>query len=234
MDSTNKIIFAIIVFLTVVLTNSKCEAQHRAVNAGIYTGYGVYSILKSDDFLNQGSIYALSFSHYSFRNLGLKTGISYIKDLEEDIDILFVPVNMSWRTRKDRRNLSQRVGHAMDSYIEDDNTILGSILTMLPLQFEISAGVSPGYIFGTDYECNVWSSIHGDYVDRIIIKNRFCLTADFGIGIYLNIWKLTAMIRPEYHYMITDNFERRATLKSLNKPISRSYISFNAGIGFAF
>lgn len=202
--------------------------QDVSFNAGIYNNTG-------NEYLKDGTNLKFDYGVFNTFGCGFRTGVEYIYDLDEDLSCVGVPLRIAWRTGRDRRKPSERIASAINSYIvnQDPNPAV-IILPLLSFRLELDAGLTPGYLFGNPSYGKCYSSLIGEYEEGLIIKNRFSLTGDLGFRIMLRIWRINFMFNPEYHYLLTDNYDFKTTVANRDNPISKSFISINLGAGFLF
>lgn len=171
-----------------------------------------------DRSLRNGSpeIISLSYARYNQKGLGFRAGAEFMPR-NMQIDYYFgLPVALSARTRP--RNFSQSVRSGLESaavgavrdaiygYEPNARSILGDFILGLFNRAEFFAGLTPGYIFGTN------SPLGLSYGDKDITENtvnlnhRFSLTADAGFSMSFRIWNFNLGFVPAVHYFLTKNY----------------------------
>lgn len=165
-------------------------------------------------------IFSLSYAHYGMRGIGYRVGAEYMPQ-NMDIDSYFgVPVAFSVRTRD--RSFSESVATGIESaavgavrdavygYEPTASSILGDFFLGLLNRAEFFAGITPGYIAGTNTPIkeSYYDSASGPMTSQktMVLNNRFSLSADVGFSMSFRIWRFNIGIIPSVHYYLTKNF----------------------------
>ncbi len=168
--------------------------------------------------LSSGSkeIFAISYARYNQKGLGFRAGAEFMPQ-NTRIDYYFgLPVAFSARTRS--RSFSQSVRTGLESaavgavrdavygYEPNARSILGDFILGLFNRAEFFAGLTPGYIFGTNTPLG--GSYNEDSVTThtVDLNHRFSLTADVGFSMSMRIWNFNLGFVPAVHYYLTKNF----------------------------
>ncbi len=171
-----------------------------------------------DRTLRNGSpeIFSLSYARYNQKGLGFRTGLEFMP-VNMKIDSYFgIPVAFSARTRS--RTFSQSVRTGLESaavgavrdavygYEPNARSILGDFIIGLFNRAEFFAGLTPGYIFGSNVPRGLSygeTTITEQTVDLI---HRFSFTADVGFSMSFRIWNFNLGFAPAVHYYLTRNY----------------------------
>jgi len=191
----------------------------KSVNAGLQEirfGAGVRGAV--DRTLRNGSpeIFSLSYARYNQKGLGFRTGIEYMP-VNMKIDSYFgVPVAFSARTGARSFSQSLRTGlesaavgavrDAVYGYEPNAGSILGDFFLGLFNRAEFFAGLTPGYIFGTNTPYSTSYSGLSVTEETVKVANRFTLSADAGFSMSFRIWRFNLSIVPAVHYFLTKNY----------------------------
>lgn len=204
--------------------------QDITVSGGIYAN-------TNNDLLTDGTVYSVDYANFAYSGIGFRAGVSFVDQLDNNINIFCAPLSFAWRTPLgQQRSVVENIGLGLGGYIQSPSHNVGSaFFSMIPFRLELNAGLTPGTIAGNGFYNQRWSSFLGEYMYGVSVRNRFILSADVGFRATVRVWRLNMMLSPQYHYWLTDNFSRRSTLASLNsEKLSRSYMSFNFGLGYLF
>ena len=161
-------------------------------------------------------IFSLTYARYGMRGIGYRVGAEYMPQNMEIDSYFGVPVAFSVRTRD--RSFSESVvtgveaaaaGAVRDAiygYEPTAQSIIGDFLLGLLNRAEFFAGLTPGYIAGTNTP--VKESYSGSVTSQKTMRldNRFSITADVGFSMSFRIGRVNLGIVPSVHYFLTKNF----------------------------
>ena len=206
-------------------TQSKDQTAAQQTQSVKATGQGLQEIRFGvgvrgavDRTLRNGSpeIVTLSYARYNQKGLGFRAGLEYMP-MNMRIDSYFgVPVAFSARTRA--RSFGQSVRSGLESaavgavrdavygYEPNARSILGDFIIGLFNRAEFFAGLTPGYIFGSNVPRGLSygeTTITEQTVDLI---HRFSFTADVGFSMSFRIWNFNLGFAPAVHYYLTRNY----------------------------
>ena len=182
----------------------------------IRVGVGIRKAV--DRNLRNGSpeVFELTYARYNQKGLGFRTGIEYMP-VNMKIDSYFgVPVAFSARTRS--RTFSQSIMTGLESaavgavrdavygYEPNARSILGDFIFGLFNRAEFFAGVTPGYIFGTNTPLSISYGESTMATETVKLDNRFTFSADAGFSMSFRIWRFNLSIVPAVHYFLTKNY----------------------------
>lgn len=209
------------------LAASAQTAQHKRheINLGI----GAMGTDGGQEEMNWGATATVDYGWFFAKNFGVRGGVSYTWGMDEDMSIIGVPVAFCLRTSPDRSTAGERIAEGVEGFANrqdagerlSDN-IMSSIFEMLPFRAELDLGFTPGYVIGhgsqgkpmlqnevmiRDVPTNniMWPTEGNAGVN---VRRHFYLTADASLRLTFNLSRLTLSIVPQYHYLITHNFER--------------------------
>lgn len=161
-------------------------------------------------------IVSLSYARYNQKGLGFRAGAEFMPSIM-GIDSYFgIPVAFSARTRA--RSFSQSVRTGLESaavgavrdavygYEPSARSIAGDFLFGLFNRAEFFAGLTPGYVFGTNTPYG--KSYEGmTTTERTMeLRRRAVLSADAGFSMSFRIWRFNLSFVPAVHYLLTNNF----------------------------
>lgn len=175
-------------------------------------------------------IISVSYAKYGVRNLGWRIGAEFMPE-NMGIDSYFgVPVAFTARTRA--RSFSQAVTTGLESaamgavrdavygYEPTARSIVGDFLLGLFNRAEFFAGLTPGYIAGTNVPLkgSNYDSFAGQMMSErtMLLNNRFSLTADAGFSMSFRIWRFNLGFVPSVHYFLTKNFIHVSTTSPID------------------
>lgn len=162
----------------------------------------------------------VSYAHYGQRGLGYRIGAEFMPQ-NMDVDSYFgVPVAFSARTRA--RSFSQAVTTGLESaaigavrdavygYEPTASSILGDFLLGLFNRAEFFAGLTPGYVAGTNVPMHksYYEAVGGPATsERVMtVGSRLSLSADAGFSMSFRIWRFHLSFVPAVHYFLTQNY----------------------------
>lgn len=91
----------------------------------ITVSVGIYNNTKGG-LLSQGTIYSGDFSNFTYNGIGFRGGVSYIDALDNNINVVSVPLSFAWRSpARKERTVGEHINYGLNSYFEDPNMSLG-------------------------------------------------------------------------------------------------------------
>lgn len=161
-------------------------------------------------------VVSLSYAKYNSRGLGLRTGLEFMVE-NMGVDTYFgVPVAFSARTRA--RSFSESVTTGLESatigavrdavygYEPTAKSVLGDFFFGLFNRAEFFAGLTPGFIAGTNTPREISYEETRTIEKTMNLQHRFSLTADVGFSMSFRIWRFNLGFVPAVHYYLTKNF----------------------------
>lgn len=195
---------------------------------------GIYTNIKGST-LNNGTTYSIDYGRFTYNGIGGRGGLSFINGLDNDICAIQIPLSFAWRTpiSTHRKTLSETLGSVMYGIIQHPApNFQNAFISLFSFRVELNAGFTPSYIIGHGYYNEHWNSSNETYYEGVLVDNHFGLSADISMRLSMRIWRFNAVVTPSYHYWLTNNFTAKST-KPISQP-SKSYLSFNFGLSFAW
>lgn len=162
----------------------------------------------------------LSYARYGHRNLGYRIGAEYMPQNMDVDSYIGVPVAFTARTRA--RSFSQAVTTGLESaaigavrdavygYEPTARSILGDFILGLFNRAEFFAGLTPGYVAGTNVPTkkSQYDTLAGDWTEQrtMTADRRLSLSADVGFSMSFRIWRFNLGFVPSVHYFLTRNY----------------------------
>ena len=190
--------------------------ENRQYNQEIRFGAGVRGqIGKSSDWGSSETL-NLTYAHYNLHGVGIRTGVEFMPQNMHVDYYIGVPVAFSFRTRPYSFRESVAIGvesaaygavrDAYSGYGPTAGTIVGDFLLGLFNRMELFAGLTPGYIAGTNDPRHLSYSVDRVTERTMEVRNRFSITADAGLSMSLRIWRFNLGFVPALHYYLTNNY----------------------------
>ncbi len=191
--------------------------------------YGLFASLNSDEHQNLvGNKYSLQTAHFYTDKLGIRTGISFINDLEGTKKFYEIPIQFVYRTPVDK---SFYIGGTVHS-IED--LIFKIILGLIPRQTDLHIGTNLGYIEPDNY-LGLSSINGGSFVQRgFLTEQRFVATADLGLRLNYKIKRFAIVAAPYVSYLITENFRYYSEAGLDHGYKSKWFMNISIGLAYQF
>lgn len=199
-----------------------------------------------DRTLRNGSpeIISLSYARYNQKGIGFRAGAEFMP-VNMKIDSYFgLPVAFSARTRP--RTFSQSVRTGLESaavgavrdavygYEPNARSILGDFILGLFNRAEFFAGLTPGYIFGTNTPYGKGFSDKTVTERTVDLNYRFSLTADVGFSMSFRIWNFNLGFAPAVHYYLTKNYIYITETSPINDEVGGSPIVKETPVRFQY
>ncbi|MCD4833071.1 MAG: hypothetical protein K8R31_04685 [Bacteroidales bacterium] len=164
--------------------------------------YGLFASLNSDAHQNLvGNKISIQTAYFYTSHFGIRSGISFINDLESTNKFYSVPIQFIYRTPVDK---SFFIGGTIDS-IED--LIFKIILGLIPRQTDFHFGANLGYI-EPDNNLGLSSINGGPFVQRgFQTEQRFVATVDLGLRLHYKIRRFGIVAAPNVSYLVSENFK---------------------------
>ena len=189
--------------------------------------YGLFASLNSNKHENlAGNKLNFQTTYYFVNDMGIRTGISFINNLEGTNKFYEVPIQFVYRTPIDK---SFFIGGRIES-IED--LVFKVIIGLIPRQTDFHCGINIGYI-KPDNGLG-WSSINGGSLIQqgFQTEQRFVTTLDIGLRLHYKIKRFGIVMAPNVSYMLTGNFQYYSDT-SLDHGYKPKWF-MNATIGLAY
>ena len=183
-------------------------------------------------------LFTLSYTRYYSGHWGWRGGIQYASLNAPADSYAGLPLAVVYRFST--KSFDGRLQKAMDDSLDDlswngggdvpeyerqrmRNAVVDNILNIFLRRTEFYAGITPGYLFGSQpdkmktYSMADSSGASGKVQAGLLLDNRFTFAADAGITLSIPIRRFSLDITPAAHYLFTDNVsERRQVLDSKN------------------
>lgn len=220
----------IIVFLILVVCTS--FAQQNDDNHffhDISFDYGLFASLNSDAHENfVGYKYSFQTAYFYTSHLGLRSGISFINDLESTNKFYQVPVQFVYRTPIDKSFFIGGTVHSIEELI------FKILVGFIPRQTDFHVGVNLGYIEPNNKPG--LSSINGGAYIRqgYLTEQRFVTTLNAGLRLNYKIKRFAIVAAPYVSYLVTENFKYYSDtgLDSGYKP--KWFMNISIGLAYQF
>lgn len=209
-----------------VVTAQTAQDRRHEINIGI----GALGTTGDQEEMNWGMTATADYGWFFCRNFGVRGGLQYTWGMDEDMSIIGVPIAFCLRTSPDRSKATDRIISGVGNFMDRANSgtrlnenITSSIFEMLPFRAELDLGFTPGYVIGHGSQGKpaLQDNVYVNAIEvrsaimwptegnaGVNVRRHFYLTADASIRLTFNLSKLTLSIVPQYHYLITHNFER--------------------------
>ncbi|MFC2096429.1 hypothetical protein ACFLQ3_01865 [Bacteroidota bacterium] len=191
--------------------------------------YGLFASLNSDAHQNLvGNKISFQSAYFYSNKFGIRSGISFIKNLEGTNKFYEVPIQFVYRTPIDK---SFFIGGTVDS-IED--LILKIILGLVPRQADFHIGSNLGYI-EPDNNLGLSSINGGPFVQRgFQTEQRFVTTVDLGMRLHYKIRRFGIVAAPNVSYLVTENFKYYSDTGSDHGYKPKWFMNISIGLVYQF
>lgn len=222
----------LVIVLTVLLTNNML-AQGDFKTTYLHelsVNYGVMPFLNRtyEPFL-ESKIFSIENANYYTNNLGFRTGIAIITDMEGVNSQFCVPIYFSYRTKE--RN---------DFVFADQSDAFSSLLSsiyffLFPRKFEFNIGTSVGYI---NPDNGISYSVIDDkrYIINYEVDNKFYNSIDLGVKMIYKIQRVGIDLSATYCYLTTNNYKFKSELPfaTNNGFQPKNFIKLQVGLSYSF
>ena len=197
-----------------------------AVSGGLY-------VATSGNELNEGINYGVDWYHNFTPVFGLRGGVAFVENLADDIHLARLPLGVTFRVGNTGSVKDKLAYTATQFILSRDHSLSSALLTLLPINLEFTAGVTPGMLMGSS-ESKSTSIVDGESWEHgVRVRSRLSLTADVGVSVSLRISRVVLRLTPMYHYSLTDNFDIFSEHSADNKS-AHSFISAMGGVSWMF
>lgn len=229
-----KYIITVLLCLCILYTNAQTDDAYTTkprINGYGYKNsydeitatYGIYSVgYYGADALDYIRVHSLDYTHYLYDGWGIRTGINYLNNVDNNLSMMAFPIKLVYRLKEDKIPLADRMISSAAYALGGDP--ISSIIALIPIHINFGVGISPGYILNKSPLLR-----NGDTE----IAHRFHLTIDAGIRVYYRVWRIKMLVDAEYHYLVTNNY-RRYNDNYRYKKLPHSFFSFTVGLAYMF
>lgn len=177
-------------------------------------------------FRGDASMLNIHGAYYFSQNLGVRTGLSYTRDITDDCDWLIkIPALFSFRSE------------TIDSVEEPDfseaetfgEMLFSTLLCIVPKRFEVNGGPSLGYM----HPYRKLTDEEKLYDDNYFIDTRPMLTLDLNGKMTIPINKVGMDLSLGISYFVTNNVKSYAE-NGLDKKTQRWMGNFTVGVHYRF
>ncbi len=194
---------------------------------------GAYTNAASTDGLHGGTSYSVDYGRFSQSGIGFRGGVEYIDELDNDISLLTLPLKFAYRIPITKRTMGERALDAAEVFLYTRGDLFSSFATLIGLQMELNAGITPGMVLGEGYEYRNLSG-GAEEVYGVSVEHGFATTFDLGMRLGVRIWRFNLLGSLQYHYLLTNNFRQRTPYTNGYGSIGRGYVSAGFGASFLF
>ena len=226
-------ILKISLFILFVCFSVKIQAQETKEELffrDLSFNYGIHPALISD--YNQpnlvGSMYSVQGAFFFYNNIGVRTGFTFITNMEGTDGSVNIPIMFAYRTKTNR---DFYMGSNIDSF---SDLLFQIILGLIPKQAEYNVGINLGYIEPNN---NLSLVDYGDgyfFEEGYQVQNRFATSIDAGLRLTYRIYRFGVVLSPSVSYVFTNNFEYYSEL-GLNSGFTPNwFMNLTFGISYRF
>ena len=226
-------ILKISLFILFVCFSVKIQAQETKEELffrDLSFNYGIHPALISD--YNQpnlvGSMFSVQGAFFFYNNIGVRTGFTFITNMEGTDGSVNIPIMFAYRTKTNR---DFYMGSNIDSF---SDLLFQIILGLIPKQAEYNVGISLGYIEPNN---NLSLVDYGDgyfFEEGYQVQNRFATSIDAGLRLTYRIYRFGVVLSPSVSYVFTNNFEYYSEL-GLNSGFTPNwFMNLTFGISYRF
>ncbi|HAN20049.1 MAG: hypothetical protein A2X13_07205 [Bacteroidetes bacterium GWC2_33_15] len=222
---------SLIVQLVIVsFYSSAQDFDEKAYNRDLSLNYGIYPALISD--ANQsnlaGTMVSAQGAYFFYNNTGIRTGLTFITDMEGTDAFITIPIMFAYRTKTNR---DFYLGSNIDSF---GDLIFQLILGLIPKQAEYHVGMNIGYI---DPDNNIGLSGYNDgtyFEEGYKVNQRFTSSVDAGLRLTYRIYRFGIVLSPSVSYMFTNNFEYYSELDNNSSFNPNWFMNLTLGLSYRF
>lgn len=194
-----------VIIMFLILAACTSYAQQKDESFFFYDisfDYGLFASLNSDEHQNLvGNRTSLQMAWFYSSYIGIRSGISFINNLESTNKFYQVPVQFVYRTPIDKSFFIGGTVHSIEELI------FKILIGFIPRQTDFHVGVNLGYI-EPDNNLGLSSINGGPYVQRgYLTEQRFVTTLDAGLRLNYKIKRFGIVAAPYVSYLVTDNFK---------------------------
>ncbi|OFX18850.1 MAG: hypothetical protein A2041_09385 [Bacteroidetes bacterium GWA2_31_9b] len=226
-------ILKISLFILFVCFSVKIQAQETKEELffrDLSFNYGIHPALISD--YNQpnlvGSMFSVQGAFFFYNNIGVRTGFTFITNMEGTDGSVNIPIMFAYRTKTNR---DFYMGSNIDSF---SDLLFQIILGLIPKQAEYNVGINLGYIEPNN---NLSLVDYGDgyfFEEGYQVQNRFATSIDAGLRLTYRIYRFGVVLSPSVSYVFTNNFEYYSEL-GLNSGFTPNwFMNLTFGISYRF
>lgn len=217
----------LIILLVITFSSFAQQDEEKFFFHDISFDYGLFASLNGYEHENLvGNKLNFQTTFYFFNDMGIRTGISYINDMEGTDKFYSVPVQFVYRTPVDK---SFMIGGSVKS-IED--LLFKIILGLIPRQADFHCGFNMGYIKPgnvVSYHNGVpWEQEHYK------LEKRFLTTLDLGLRLQYKIKRFGIVMAPCVSYMLTQNFKYYSETGFDQGYTPKWFMSITVGLAYQF
>lgn len=222
-------IFIITILLFFSVSSIAQQNEEKFFFHDISFEYGLFASLNSSRYENLvGWKYSLQTSYYFFNDMGFRTGVSLVNDLEGTNKFYSVPIQFVYRTSIDK---SFMIGGSVDSFEE---LLFKIFLGLIPRQADYHCGINVGYI-EPDNNLGLSSINGGEWVQEgYQTEQRFLTTLDLGLRLQYKIKRVGIIVAPSVNYVLSKNFKYYSETGYNNGYTPQWFLSMTMGLSYQF
>ena len=219
----------IIGFLLFVTFSSFAQQDEELFFHDISFNHGLFASLNSGRYENLlGWKYSLQTSYYLFNDMGFRTGVSLVNDLEGTSKFYSVPIQLVYRTPIDK---SFMIGGRVESIEE---LLFKIILGLIPRQADYHCGINIGYI-EPDNSLGLSSVNGGSWTQQgYQTEQRFLATLDIGLRLQYKIKRIGIIVAPAVSYVLSENFKYYSETGYNNGYTPQWFLTMTMGLAYQF
>lgn len=219
------------ILLTLFCIHSQAQdTNEESFYRDLSFNYGIYPALISDP--NQsnlvGTMVSAQGAYFFYNNTGIRTGLTFITDMEGTDAFISIPIMFAYRTKTNRDfYLSSNI----DSF---GDLIFQLILGLIPKQAEYLVGMNIGYI---DPDNNIGLSGYNDgtyFEEGYKVNQRFTSSVDAGLRLTYRIYRFGIVLSPSVSYLFTNNFEYYSELDNNSNFNPDWFMNLTFGLSYRF
>lgn len=195
----------------------------------ISVDYGIFASLNSDQHENlAGNKLNLQTSYFFINDLGIRSGITFVSNMEGCNKFYSVPVQLVYRTP---------VYKSHEIYIHAENLtdfIFKLIVSLMPKQYEFNIGTNLGYIEPNNQISIVSINDGPSFEKGYGVEQRFVSTIDVGFKGKYKIRRFGITLSPTVNYLLTKNFKYNSELFPDKGYTPQFFLSFTFGLAYEF
>lgn len=191
--------------------------------------YGLFASLNSNKHENlAGNKLNFQTTYYFVNDMGIRTGISFINNLEGSDKFYSVPVQFVYRIPIDKSFI---IGGRIESI---GDLIFKIIIGLIPRQTDFHCGVNIGYI-EPDNGLALTSINGGPWIQQgYQVEQRFLTTLDLGLRLQYKIKRFGIIAAPNVNYILTQNFQYYSDTGVDHGYTPQWFMSITVGLAYQF
>lgn len=218
-----------VIFVFLVIESFTQEVKENNLFHDLSIDYGIFASLNSEAYENlAGNRLNIQSTYYLFNDMGIRTGISFINNLEGCNKFYSIPLQFVYRTP---------VYKSSEIYIDAESItdfVFQLIIGLMPKQFEFNVGANIGYI-DPNNNLSLVSIDNGPWFEEgFSTEKRFVSTIDIGFRGKYKIRRFGILLSPTMNYLLTKNFKYNSEMNLDREYKPQLFISFTFGLSYEF